>query len=493
MPNEGKFWRQREIVLTAGRPSAESKAVQRAATAGELFKIREGLYSAYKDESTWPGVIARNRLDVLAGLFPSAVISGPTAFTGGSPIDGHIFLTYKYTKSTELPGLQIRLTKGESAQAGDMPYKSGQIHFASEARALLENLVISRSNPPRSTGAEGVKAKLQSYLQVQGEDKLNALRDQAKALAPTLGLERQAQQLNEIISQLLTTHTSIAKSRKPTGPIDINRLALFGTLAEYLRATTLMATPAVAEQGSALINFAFLESYFSNYIEGTKFTIEEAREIAIEGKPPQARPNDAHDIVGIMKAAANPHQRTSAMPAGMAAAPYLLALHGAIMADRSEVNPGQFKSANNEAGNTQFVHKDLVRGTLIAAADLQTSVPEGLARALLAMFIVTEIHPFDDGNGRVSRLVMNAELSRCGLCRIIVPTLVREEFFDCLRALTRNRDPVPYVAFMQKMLRWTGGFDYEDLNRLLSVVGNTNAFKEKPVEHQLGFVAEVGA
>ena len=135
----------------------------------------------------------------------------------------------------------------------------------------------------------------------------------------------------------------------------------------------------------------------------------------------------------------------------------------------------------------------LVRGTLIAAADLQTSVPEGLARALLAMFMVTEIHPFDDGNGRVSRLVMNAELSRCGLCRIIVPTLVREEFFDCLRALTRNRDPVPYVAFMQKMLRWTGGFDYEDLNRLLSVVGNTNAFKEKPVEHQLGFVAEVGA
>jgi len=34
-----------------------------------------------------------------------------------------------------------------------------------------------------------------------------------------------------------------------------------------------------------------------------------------------------------------------------------------------------------------------------------------MARALLAMFIVSEVHPFIDGNGRLARLVMNAELS----------------------------------------------------------------------------------
>jgi len=493
MPEHDKFWRHQEIVLTAGRPSAERKAVQRAAKTGELFKIRDGLYSSHNDESTWPGAIARNRLNVLAGLFPGAVISGPTAFTGGSPIDGSIFLIYKYTNSTELPGLKVWFTKGAPAQPTDMPYKSGELHFASEARQLLENLVISRSDPPRSAGLEGVKAKLQSILQVQGEGKLNSLRDQASVLAPALRLERQAKRLNELISQLLTTQPSVTKSRKSAGPVDQDRLALFGKLAETLRATTLLTVPAIAEQGSALINFAFLESYFSNYIEGTEFTIEEAREIAIEGRPPQARPKDAHDIVGIMKTAANPHQRISAMPAGIAAVPYLLELHGIIMANRPEVNPGQFKSANNQAGNTMFVHKDLVRGTLRAAADLQTSVPEGLQRALLAMFIVTEIHPYDDGNGRVSRLVMNAELSRCGLCRVIVPTLVRANFFDCLRALTRNGDPVPYVGFMQRMLRWTSGFDYAELDGLLSVVRNTNAFERDPVTHQLGFAAEASA
>lgn len=34
-----------------------------------------------------------------------------------------------------------------------------------------------------------------------------------------------------------------------------------------------------------------------------------------------------------------------------------------------------------------------------------------LARALMTMFVVTEVHPFTDGNGRTARLAMNAELT----------------------------------------------------------------------------------
>lgn len=33
--------------------------------------------------------------------------------------------------------------------------------------------------------------------------------------------------------------------------------------------------------GVARHHFAFIESYFSNYVEGTKFAIEEARDIVI--------------------------------------------------------------------------------------------------------------------------------------------------------------------------------------------------------------------
>jgi prophage maintenance system killer protein len=39
-------------------------------------------------------------------------------------------------------------------------------------------------------------------------------------------------------------------------------------------------------------------------------------------------------------------------------------------------------------------------------ADLDTA----WERSVLAMFVVSEVHPFDDGNGRVARIMMNAEL-----------------------------------------------------------------------------------
>lgn len=61
----------------------------------------------------------------------------------------------------------------------------------------------------------------------------------------------------------------------------------------------------------------------------------------------------------------------------------------------------------------------------------------------MAMFLVSEVHPFNDGNSRLARLLMNAELSVVGACRIIIPTLFREEYMDCLRVLSREGNPTP--------------------------------------------------
>jgi Fic family protein len=38
------------------------------------------------------------------------------------------------------------------------------------------------------------------------------------------------------------------------------------------------------------------------------------------------------------------------------------------------------------------------------------------------MFLISEVHPFDDGNGRVARAFMNAELVAAGHCRILIPS-----------------------------------------------------------------------
>ena len=50
----------------------------------------------------------------------------------------------------------------------------------------------------------------------------------------------------------------------------------------------------------------FYESYFSNYIEGTEFSIEEARSIVETQTPPAERPADGHDILGAYRCVVDP-------------------------------------------------------------------------------------------------------------------------------------------------------------------------------------------
>jgi fido (protein-threonine AMPylation protein) len=127
----------------------------------------------------------------------------------------------------------------------------------------------------------------------------------------------------------------------------------------------------------------------------------------------------------------------------------------------------------------------MVRGTLDAGSDLAKSVPEGLARAIYYAFLVSEVHPFEDGNGRISRLVMNAELSRFGLTRIIIPTLFHPQYVDCARSLTRNNTPESFVHSLSKMAKWCSQFDYRDLDMLIEALKATNALEESPVQYQL--------
>lgn len=101
------------------------------------------------------------------------------------------------------------------------------------------------------------------------------------------------------------------------------------------------------------------------------------------------------------------------------------------------------------------------------------------------MFLVSEVHPFNDGNSRLARLLMNAELSVVGACRIIIPTLFREEYMDCLRVLSREGNPTPFAAAMQKILDWSAAFDCEDLDAVIDRMKACNAFERSLVQFRL--------
>lgn len=121
----------------------------------------------------------------------------------------------------------------------------------------------------------------------------------------------------------------------------------------------------------------------------------------------------------------------------------------------------------NQAGSTLFVMPELVPGTLREGFARIQALADPLARSLMTMFVVTEVHPFVDGNGRTARLAMNAVLSAVGLCRIIVPTVYREDYLLPLKALSNNRDAKPFVAAMTRAQDWSAAFDYATERRLL--------------------------
>lgn len=148
------------------------------------------------------------------------------------------------------------------------------------------------------------------------------------------------------------------------------------------------------------------------------------------------------------------------------------------MSARPEDRPGQFKEKPNRAGSTHFVAPDLVRGTLRQGFDLSRSLTDGFARALYFMFLVAEVHPFKDGNGRVARIFLNADLTHAGLSRIIIPTVLRDDYILALKGLTNNALTEPFLRVMGKAQEFTASVNYADFDACVRELEGRNAFHE---------------
>jgi len=478
--------------------TAEIRQAQRQLSTGALHRIAPGVLTSL-DQDQWPSLIARERIRVLAALFPESVMGPRNAFVGGMPVEGVMYLEYRYTRRVELPGITILLRtillrKGYGPIYGDTPMMGRPIYFPSEARTLLENLTRSRKapndQPTKTVSRAEVENRLIAISDACGEQALSKLRDEAKLVAQTLGLASELKKLDDLIGAILGTRqadmsTVTGKGLTAAIPYDAQRLSRLEDLASVLRATPLRESSCSIKSQTGRVNFAFLESYFSNFIEGTEFEIQEARAFVLQGKPITERPKDSHDIIGVFRQASDTGWANQTLSTGESVLKQLRERHADQMRARPEVMPGQFKTQANWAGNTLFVAPRLVRGTLIEASKILPTVPVGLARALFAMFMVSEIHPFSDGNGRLARLVMNAELSVANRYRIIVPTLYREEYLDCLRVLTREGEPKPFLDAMQWIQGWTAAFDYEDLDKTIDTMATCNAFERSRIQHRL--------
>jgi Fic family protein len=272
----------------------------------------------------------------------------------------------------------------------------------------------------------------------------------------------------------LTTDTG--KARQKGLPYDAERVELFLKLFSELRTVAPVTRAAGAVTESAHTNMAFFEAYFSNYIEGTEFAVEEAVDIVFKGVIPEDRPEDAHDVLGTYRIVSDKKDMKRVSRDFENFIALLKERHAAFMELRPDKRPGEFKSNVNRAGNTLFVAPDLVVGTLAKGYEIYRGIETPFHRAVFMMFLVSEIHPFVDGNGRAARIMMNAELVAEDEQRIIIPTVYRNNYLAALKALSQSEKPAPVIRVLDFAQKYTGSIHWEDFDTARSELEQTNAF-----------------
>jgi len=336
---------------------------------------------------------------------------------------------------------------------------------------------------PRTLSRGELEQRLDALLRTQGEGALNKLRDDARAIAPGLGLDAEYEALTDLIGAFLGTREAkaesvIGKARVAGPPFDPDRIMLFETLFGALRDAIPTPRPASAQDDEAAANLAFFEAYFSNFIEGTEFSVGEAREIVFEGVMPPERPEDAHDVLGTFRIVSD-MQEMSTLPASSEDFEAILRRrHATLMQARPDKNPGAYKTRTNQVGSTVFVAPELVNGTLERGFEFYRALEEPFQRAVFMMLLVSEVHPFTNGNGRTARTMMNAELVAAGQERIIVPTAYRTDYLGALKAFSKNGQAVPLIRTLNVAQRYTGMIDWHSFESARAMLDDTNAFAE---------------
>lgn len=479
-------------IIFGSSDSNISKTISKLEKDGQIKKIAPRLYTGNLEDEP-EKIVSRNLFSILGQLYPGAVLSHRSALEFKPTITGQIFLTYTYTKKASLPGITIRFLEGAEPIKGDNAI-SGELYVSQKERAFLENLQTSRKPGPdsKTLTLPEIEDRLEQIVRVHGEKELNKIRDRAKEISKLLAMPKEFDKLNKIISALLTTHSSkilkspLAAARAFGLPYDPSRYELFGILFQELNQFEFKRKEENNIEPKEFKNFAFFESYFSNYIEGTKFEIEQAKQIIESQEPLPARHEDSHDVLGTYQIVSSLKEMNVIPKSPEELIDILKYRHKILLSARPDKKPGEFKDKNNFAGQTSFVDKDLVKGTLVKAFDFYDALRHPFSKAAYMMFTISEIHPFLDGNGRIARVMMNAELVNQKQSKILIPTVYREDYILALRKLTRQRESGAFIRMLTRIYEFSSTVIGQNMQDMQQYLEKTNAFLE-PDEGKLKF------
>ncbi len=185
---------------------------------GKARRIYPGLYT--RDlKVPLEEIVRRNLWRIVAHYFPQGVITDRSIrqlSLPPLPRRVYVFLAHPARRRRiDLPGATVVARPGIGPLSEDPPFAHGA-RIASESRALLENARVTRSwrgLPPSTLSQAELEEWIDELAASRGPERLNRLRDQARAIAPTLGATKEFGVVDRLIGAALGTRPTRDRSR----------------------------------------------------------------------------------------------------------------------------------------------------------------------------------------------------------------------------------------------------------------------------------------
>lgn len=202
------------------------------------------------------------------------------------------------------------------------------------------------------------------------------------------------------------------------------------------------ATASVREK--ALVTFAVRFTYNTNRIEGSTLTLRETALLLEHGVTPNARP-----MVDLKEAEAHRDTFREMLEDDKDLSfDLILSLHRRLFTATKRDIAGRLRDHRVAISGSEFVPPLPVEvyPLLMEFSDWYTAEKTRLHPVELASLVhlkLVTIHPFADGNGRISRLLMNLVLHRHGFPLLDIPYKSRAGYYGALeRAQVRAAEPI---------------------------------------------------
>jgi len=196
-------------------------------------------------------------------------------------------------------------------------------------------------------------------------------------------------------------------------------------------------------------------TYSSNALEGNTLTISETKIIIEDGITVGGKPlRDCYEAVGHAKA--YDYMLEAARADNLIfTEDMILNLHKLFFSKIDEEKAGKYREIQVFISGTEYIPPQasevaLLMKEFIRELNIKKNTEHPVALAAFAHRRLVDIHPFEDGNGRTARLLMNLILVNKGYQIAIIPPVLRLEYINSISISRKNEDFLEFEKFISE-------------------------------------------